>query len=525
MVMVKKERWHRSDFKHDDEGRTILGSAKEMAAWVELGFEEQDKRKIHDEPFYKHYIDLSNCVLYISYPIDSQEPKSKIFNLCDMAGIVPGIEKIEGDTNNLFEVKYDIHLDGSVLYGNFFHYVKFDGMVRMDKAIVNNTFSCFKCIFDGYVYMQGIRFDGGYTFEQCDFNKGLVMSSAVVGSINAEFSNCRFNERLSLADASFKKQEHSNPISIRNSNVENLNISRIRTDGIPLYILNTTIRGMKMHNLKHDAMLGFDSCELDGIITVVKDEDSPNNIINELMLYDCNVKAQLHIEHSDIEKIDFLFGTVEDNGRLRLSQCQVGNMKFGSSSVYGQMDVVNNTITTVDFEESCVHGYLNYQGNKVQKYANRQSLRLLKNEAMKVNDEVSVIQLYAKEMQLLLNDNSISFLDKASLRLSKLFSSFGENWLKALGMTLLFSVLLTLLMLGCGSDKYGFDHTGEYIGVGAFVTILLDSINVFSIPLFSDTVKEYELTVVGQILYFFIKLVVAYGSCQFVVAFRKYGRK
>lgn len=98
MVMVKKERWHRSDFKHDDEGRTILGSAKEMAAWVELGFEEQDKRKIHDEPFCKHYIDLSNCVLYISYPIDSQEPKSKIFNLCDMAGIVPGIEKIEGDT-------------------------------------------------------------------------------------------------------------------------------------------------------------------------------------------------------------------------------------------------------------------------------------------------------------------------------------------------------------------------------------------------------------------------------------------
>ena len=144
---------------------------------------------------------------------------------------------------------------------------------------------------------------------------------------------------------------------------------------------------------------------------------------------------------------------------------------------------------------------------------------------MKVNDEVSVIQLYAKEMQLLLNDNSISFLDKASLRLSKLFSSFGENWLKALGMTLLFSVLLTLLMLGCGSDKYGFDHTGEFIGVGAFVTILLDSINVFSIPLFSDTVKEYELTVVGQILYFFIKLVVAYGSYQFVVAFRKYGRK
>lgn len=133
----------KSDFNYDEQGRAILGSAKEMAAWVELGFEEQDKRKILDEPFYKHYIDLCNCVLYISYPIDSKEPQSQIFNLCDMAGVVPGIEKIEDDPNYLFEVKLDIHLEGSILYGNFFHYVKFDGMVRMDDTTINNTFSCF----------------------------------------------------------------------------------------------------------------------------------------------------------------------------------------------------------------------------------------------------------------------------------------------------------------------------------------------------------------------------------------------
>ncbi len=223
----------KSDFNYDEQGRAILGSAKEMAAWVELGFEEQDKRKILDEPFYKHYIDLCNCVLYISYPIDSKEPQSQIFNLCDMAGVVPGIEKIEDDPNYLFEVKLDIHLEGSILYGNFFHYVKFDGMVRMDDTTINNTFSCFKCLFNGYVFMQGIRLDGGYSFEQCYFNKGLLMSSAVVGSINAEFGNCLFKECLSLAAAGFTKQTHSNPIELRNSTVDNLNISNIRTDGIP----------------------------------------------------------------------------------------------------------------------------------------------------------------------------------------------------------------------------------------------------------------------------------------------------
>ena len=107
----------KADLTRNDQGRPILGSAKEMAAWVMLGFEEQNKRKSSDQPFSQHYIDLSGCELFISYPIGSKSPTSKIFNLCDMAGVVPGIEKIEGDPNYLFEVKQDIHLDRSILYG------------------------------------------------------------------------------------------------------------------------------------------------------------------------------------------------------------------------------------------------------------------------------------------------------------------------------------------------------------------------------------------------------------------------
>ena len=507
----------KSDFNYDEQGRAILGSAKEMAAWVELGFEEQDKRKILDEPFYKHYIDLCNCVLYISYPIDSKEPQSQIFNLCDMAGVVPGIEKIEDDPNYLFEVKLDIHLEGSILYGNFFHYVKFDGMVRMDDTTINNTFSCFKCLFNGYVFMQGIRLDGGYSFEQCYFNKGLLMSSAVVGSINAEFGNCLFKECLSLAAAGFTKQTHSNPIELRNSTVDNLNISNIRTDGIPFYIQDTTIHGMKMDNLKMDGTLGFYSCDLDGIVTSVIDEESTNNHIKELLLHSCNVKAQCHIENSDIEKVAITFGRIEDSGRLRLSQCNVGEFVLGSSSILGLMDFFGNTITSISMEESCVPGYLNFQGNDVKEFKDRQTLRLLKNEAIKVNDKVAAMQLYAKEMKLLLSDESVSKGDKVSLWLNKAFSNFGQNWIKALLVTLMLSMTFTLLMLGIGSRIYQFNLSGEFIGVGTFVTALLDSINVFSIPLFSETIEKYGLNVFGQILYFVIKP----GSGVWILASRR----
>jgi len=151
----------KSSFRRDEKGRAILGTAKDMAAWVKLGFEEQDKRKSTDDPFYKHFIDLRNCVLFISYPIGGKgNPTSIIFNLCHMAGVVPGINLVEGDPDYLYEVNLDIHFECSILYGNFFYYVKFDGAVRMDDVVVISTFNCFKCLFESYVYMQGIQLKG-----------------------------------------------------------------------------------------------------------------------------------------------------------------------------------------------------------------------------------------------------------------------------------------------------------------------------------------------------------------------------
>lgn len=60
-----------------------------------------------------------------------------------MADIVPGIKKLKGDPRYLFEVTLDIRLDGSVLLGNFFHYVKFDDRLLMSNTTVVSTCSFF----------------------------------------------------------------------------------------------------------------------------------------------------------------------------------------------------------------------------------------------------------------------------------------------------------------------------------------------------------------------------------------------
>ena len=518
----------KDSFKRDEQGRAILGSAKEMAEWVKLGFEEQDKnRRLDDKDILKYFIDFRKCVLYISYPIGSKTHSSEIFNLCDMAGVVPGIVKLVGDPNYLFEVTYDIRFDGSVLLGNFFHYMKFDGTVSMDDVTIQGPFSGFRCLFDGYVYMQGLQVATRCDLEQCIFAKGLVMNGAKAHLFHFNYSIVK--GRLSLSSASLNNQHcdkyyQSISIGITNSSVENLNLSKVNTDGLPIYIGDSIVNGMQIDNISLDGVLNLHSCTLEGIITMVKDEEAPNNSIKEINLHICDVQAQCHIENSKIEIFNFAFGKIAEKGRLRLSQCNVGKLGIGSSSVLGQMDIIDSKISSLDLEDTLVQGYLNFQKNTVKKFSNRQTLRMLKNEALKVNDDVEATKFYAQEMESLLADTKVSWWDKWSLTFNKWFSRFGENWVQAFFVTLGVSIVLTLLMLGFGSSKFTFDPSGKFMGIGSFVTALLDSINVFSIPLFRDTINEYGLNVFGQVLYFLIKVVVAYGTYQFVVAFRKYGR-
>ena len=373
--------------------------------------------------------------------------------------------------------------------------------------------------------MQHLHVTGLSDFEQCEFRNGLVMNGADADLFH--FNNCTVNERLWLSSASLNNRNingYHQSIEITNCSVENLKLSKVDTAGLPIYVGDSTIAGMSIDNVSLDSSLCFYSCRLEGVITAVIDDGGRRDSIKELACRNCEIDGQYHIENTDIEKFELIYSKIGDKGRLRLSQCGVKELTAVCSSVYGQMDVLGNSISKLCLEGTCVQGYLNFQVNKVENYADRQTLRLLKDEARKVNDDVESTRLYAKEMRMLLDDKKVSFWDKISLWLNKLFSGFGESWSRALWVTVLLSIVLTVLMLGWGSTRFGFNLSGEFMGVGKFVTVLLDSINVFSIPLFGDTIEKYGLNVFGQIMYFFIKIVVAYGTYQFVMAFRKYGR-
>jgi len=135
---------------------------------------------------------------------------------------------------------------------------------------------------------------------------------------------------------------------------------------------------MHIDKVALDSSLCFHSCVLDGIITSVKVEEDTRNIMKEVEFHGCELKGQYHIENSDVEKFSFNFSNVDESGRLRLSQCKIKDFVAGCSTVSGQMDVTENEISEICLEGTCIQGFLNFQSNSINKYSDRQTLRLLK---------------------------------------------------------------------------------------------------------------------------------------------------
>lgn len=532
-IQRKKIMREKKDFPKDGKGRTILANAEDMCEWVELGFEAQRKNRSSDLPFPQDVIDLMGCVLYISYPIGSNDVKTKIFNLCDMADVVPGIKKLPEGEDYLYDVDRPIRFDGSELFGNFFHYVRFRSFVSLDGVEINNTCSFFKCLFEGTVYMQGIKINGTTTFEQCRFEGGLNLSESKIKGLEVYFRLCEVKRELNLHNANMLcydlgKDGNYKPFQFVNCIIENVNLSELMSNHKSIYFIESEVKGLKMNDFNLDLEMDFLSCVLSNQTLLLRSdsEDGKHNRLKTLRLLNCTNNAQFHIENSEFDEIKVNYGEVSPYARFRMHQCVVDKLHIDGTTVYGQLDLTNSEISEISLDGVSVHGYLTYNENKVDKYHNRDTARLLKNEALKVNDKVNAIHLYAEEMKMLLKDKkALTCAEKIPLMINGVFSKYGESWWRPLWLTIVITVALTLLMLGFGSSEYAFSKDDPFIGWSKLITIYLNNINVFSIPMFSEVIKEYGLNVAGELMHLATKVIVAYGVYQFTVGFRKYSRK
>lgn len=516
----------KQEFPKDEKtGKTILGSAEAMKRWVELGFEEQEKDRVEGEPYYP-CIDLRNCILYVSYPIGQEETSSRIFNFCDVAGIIPGTENLTNEVDGyLFKVNLPILFDRAILNGAFFHYVHFKERVTLSEATILHS-SCFRCRFDKGLFAQQATVRDTFSWDQCEFGDSVYLNLTKVDVLTYCIRDCEFKGELNMSSMEMNAPSIDNhPIDFYKNSIKSLTIKNLNKIDRDICVSNCKIEDFIVSNPQFGHSIIFISTELSGIglIHCTKSKDLFTTRINELIIDRCNILKQVHIEQVNIPKFGTSFCTISSEALFRISECEINEMAVAECVNSGCLELKENEFGEL-WLDIALFGHIIFQKNKVNKFGDRNTARILKHEALECNDRVSAIELDRTEKAIFRGSQewqNVPLRDKFIIWLDYYTNYFGNNWILPLCWMIGIVLLMTAFIFSC-SNCNQFNFTSD--GVSRFFHGFLSNLNIFSIADFDEISSKYQLTPIGQALWLFTKVIVTYLAYQCIVAFRKYNR-
>lgn len=521
MAMVEDNRT-KSDFEKNKDGRTILGTAKDIAKWIELGFEEQEKEKFMLDIIQESYIDLRNCDLFISYPIGSKDVKSTIFNFCDIAGIIPYTRKDESPNNEYFYiVDKDIYFDNSILRGGFFHYVWFKGDIRLNKTEIS-TCSFFKCKIDGNVWIMASVFDD-FTVTNSYFSKIFYISRSTVNSLNFSFDNCEFGQYVKIYDSKITisgKEEHGRRLAFYHCKFhDKVQFSELTLNGNPLIFEDCALNGFSAEKVNwEDSLIYINKSSINGI-SLFSVSEKNKSIISELYIWSSTIKGQLYIENYKIHKITINFSEFESSSRMRLYLNNISTLRIRENTIHGRFDVEHCNILEIDCGGSICTGTMNFDQSQYKTLANLATIRLLKEQARKSNDTIAYLKLYSIEVDAYEKGLPWKNPDKAMLRLNKMSNNYGQSWVRGIIFILLI-VIIGLTLINIFGRSFGIPSIDlSNKGLQNFISDCISILNVFNIMKFGQ--ESLNLNGYGLLVCFLVRIFILYGGYQTIVAFRR----
>ncbi|WP_198294970.1 hypothetical protein [Brachyspira pilosicoli] len=454
--------------------------------------------------------------------------------------------------------------------------------INFENIIISSGLCIENINFNGSVYFRNTVLQLNVVFYNSNFNKLLVFSHSDFYKMQRlEFDNIEFNNMLSFAYCNFDCR-----VEIKNS----------KFNGISFFIRNTF----------HSILIFSKKCELNNIICFYisnfkSNLEFKNTTMNTIMYFRGSTISKLSFneikfnDNNSILSIDnnfiennyydrFFYYLLEDEKKEILKDInkknnEINKIHFYNIRITGKIDLQNIEVKEADFKGSIIDGSLiNPVNFKVHKFANRESALFLKNEAYARNNAIDALEYKAKEIDKhkedLIKDwqknkDFKTFGDILSIELSSLYSNNGQNWIRALVITLLtnltffgfyFSLInttwhfiLSIFLILLLSIKF----IKKEIQIYAYLLILIISGIVFGeIPLkiIYDLFMGQDLTsnflyrffiflnptnydglsiLSGQnyikqffagISYFIGKIAFWYGSVQTVTAFRKFAK-
>ena len=200
---------------------------------------------------------------------------------------------------------------------------------------------------------------------------------------------------------------------------------------------------------------------------------------------------------------------------INSSKVPKGTLKMHNALIRGLLDIREVYLANVTFNGTVVTGNLQDNGTLANSVSDWHSARLLKNEAKKINNTISALSYYRREMEL--HAKNLRFKqtgDWLLLKLNSWSNDYGTSWIRGLFFTI-FSGFIFFYLFILSSNGYNF--------VKPDCPALIQYI---WLPSGLDGLISLNHTINGGLpgAFFFVfgKVLIAYGIYQTITAFRKY---
>ncbi len=510
-----------AQIKTDDlSGKSILDSPEKIVAWIEHKFEEQKIQDLEIQQPHTPRIDLSNCIVYTQ----THDGKPSMTNLCDIAGKISCVIDTISEVNKFHqEVLIPIHCFNSVIYSPFFHQTKFHGDVKIEGSIIIGNGSFGSCQFDGYFCGQNTDF-GRCDFTFSEFYKSGYFSGAKFSALNIDFSRSTFYGDVFFNSAILERHEGDSKTYFsfyRSVFHKNIFLNHVELNRPCIFDECQFSGNISLKNTSSSDIVSFTSASIKDLIISTEDN---KNFINELNLSKVHLNGRVDIEGYTINSIKALFADFKESSIFRIYDCRINDLNFYAMVNRGLICLIDNQnyINKIFLNNATNKGYIEVENTAIPNITDRKTARLLKDSALKSNNHIDAVKYKRLEAKAYQKEKDIKCHERLLFMLNGFSNKHGTSWVRALWVTLSFTIFFCFLILYFGQEPiYNNASTYNNLSFGQFFNTFFDLLNFVN---FENNLKDVNLSTPGNLLLFITKVVIAYGYYQFISAFRKYGK-
>jgi hypothetical protein len=206
-----------------------------------------------------------------------------------------------------------------------------------------------------------------------------------------------------------------------------------------------------------------------------------------------------------------------------------GSIIFTDALVKGLIDLREIYLESLSFDRTVVSGNIQDDHTFIDAIKDRNTARLLKHEAKKINNVISALAYYRVEMHIHFKKLRYWQVDDfLSLSLNYLSNNFGLSWLRGIAFTVVSGLVFFALFVMC-RDGFGFFWQPQWDCLLNNESFWGEFINFFWLPTgFTSLIHSNEFSFkiagggFGATFFILGKVFIAYGIYQIIAAFRKY---